>query len=67
MWIRNSYKVEMVDHDYDLKAFKVIQDDEVQMIYPVSIEDMNYIIECLDSGEEVDGWEDGIGNTIVIK
>jgi len=66
-WERKWYTVEMVDHDYDLKAFEVIQGDKVQTIYPATIEDMEQIIEDLDNGEDVGGWEDGNGNTIVIK
>lgn len=66
-WERENYTVEMVDHDYDLKAFEVIQGDKVQTIYPATIEDMQAIIDDLDVGEDVDGWEDGNGNTIVIK
>lgn len=66
-WNRNTYTVEMVEHDHDLKAFEVKQDDEVQTIYPETIEDMQSIIDDLDNGEDVNGWEDGLGNTIVVE
>jgi len=66
-WERNGYTVEMVEWDYDLKAFEVIQGENTQTIVPATIEDMQAIIEDLDNGEDVDGWEDGNGNTIVIK
>ena len=66
-WERKGYTVEMVDYDYDLKAFEVRQHDVVtDEIVPATIEDMRGIIEALDNGEEVDGWEDGIGNTIML-
>lgn len=66
-WERSGYTVEMVDFDYDLKAFEVVQGDKVQTIYPATIEDMQAIIDDLDAGECVDGWEDGLGNTVVIE
>lgn len=67
VWEFEGYTVEMVEHSYDLKAFEVVQGEETQTIVPATIEDMNEIIEALDSGEDVDGWEDGNGNTIVIE
>ena len=66
VWERSGYKVEIVEHDYDLKAFEIVQGDKVQTIYPETIEDMEQIIKDLNNGEDVDGWEDGLGNTIVI-
>lgn len=65
-WERDKYTVEMVGFDHDLKAFEVIQGDKVQTIYPASIAIMEEIIEYLDNGIDIDGWEDGDGNTIVI-
>lgn len=67
IWEREGYTVEMVDFDYDLKQFEVRQGEEVQVITPATIEDMEMIIQDLDNGEDVDGWEDGNGGTIVIK
>lgn len=66
MWNRDSYTVEMIEHDADLKAFEVTQGDNIQTIYPATIEDMEMIIAELDAGEDVDGWEDGMGNTISV-
>lgn len=66
-WEREGYTVEMIDFDHDLKAFEVIQGDKIQTIYPPTIESMEQIIEDLDNGEDVNGWEDGMGNTIVIE
>lgn len=66
-WARDTYTVEMVDFDGDLKEFEITQGDTVQTITPDSIETMEQIIEDLSNGEDVDGWEDGNGNTIVIK
>jgi len=65
-WVKDTYTVEVVDYDHELKRFEVTQNGKVQIITPDSIENMNQIIEDLDSGEDVDGWEDGHGNTIVI-
>src|SRR5690625_3213781 len=66
-WIRSGYTVEKVEFDYDLKEFEVRQGDKVQTISPATIEDMEDIIDALNDGEDVNGWEDGIGNTIYVK
>lgn len=67
-WERKNYTVEERYFDYDLHMFVVIQEDaENQEIVPDSIENMNEIIHALDNGEDVNGWEDGNGNTIEIK
>lgn len=67
-WNRKGYTVEEVEYNYDLHAFEIIQNEEiVATITPNTIEDMQQIIEDLDNGEDVNGWEDGIGNTIYIK
>jgi len=66
-WERKGYEVREVEFDHDLHEFEVVKDGEViASITPADIEDMNRIISALDAGEEVDGWEDGMGNTIVI-
>lgn len=67
-WERKGYTVEEKEFDYDLHQFEVIKDngEVIGTITPGSIEDMNQIIEDLDNGEDVDGWEDGNGNTINI-
>jgi len=65
-WTRKLYTVQEVGFDYDLHAFDIINKigDVIANIVPSTIEDMDYIIECLNGGEDVDGWEDGMGNTI---
>jgi len=64
-WKRSGYKVVEQEFDYSLHQFAVIVPGKKdQIITPDSIESMNSIIADLDNGEEVEGWEDGIGNTI---
>jgi len=64
-WIRNGYTVEERDFNYSLHQFAVIvPGKKEQIITPGSIKEMNSIIADLDAGEDVDGWEDGMGNTI---
>lgn len=66
-WQREDYKVVEVEYDHDLRAFEIIEDGEAKhTIYSGSIEEMNSIIEDLNNGECVDGWEDGMGKTIRI-
>lgn len=66
-WVREGYTVEEVEFDHDLHEFEVKKGDEViATITPGSIEDMQAIIEDLDNGEDVNGWEDGNGNTISV-
>ena len=67
MWKRKDYLVKEVGLDFDLHLFQVIKDNEVvATISPNSIENMKAIIADLDAGEDVNGWEDGKGNTITI-
>lgn len=67
VWERKGYRVEETEFDRDLHQFDVIKNEEViATITPATIEDMKQIIEDLDAGEDVDGWEDGNGNTISI-
>lgn len=66
-WVRENYVVEEIEFDGDLHEFEVKRGDEVlATITPATIEDMEQIIEDLDNGEDVNGWEDGMGNTIYI-
>lgn len=66
-WERKGYEVVEVEFDGDLHEFEVVKNGEViATITPDTIEDMEQIIKDLDSGEGVDGWEDGMGNTISI-
>ncbi|MEK5308332.1 hypothetical protein [Bacillus sp. FSL M8-0326] len=67
-WNRNGYEVVERDHDYDLHVFDVEKDGEViATIVPANIDDMASIMDALDNGEDVNGWEDGMGNTIYVK
>lgn len=66
-WIRKGYQVVEVELDGDLHEFEVIKnDDVVATITPSSIEDMKQIVADLDAGEDVNGWEDGMGNILSI-
>jgi len=66
-WLRDGYKVVEVPFDHDLHQFNVVQDGEVLFeINPATLEDQAQIIADLDAGHGVDGWEDGMGNTITI-
>lgn len=68
VWERKGYFVEEKEFDHDLHEFCVIRDngEVIATITPATIEDMEQIIEDLNNGEDVDGWEDGNGNTISI-
>jgi uncharacterized protein YkuJ len=67
-WVRNGYKVVEVEFDYDLHQFEVVRDNGeiVATITPSDLDNQNEIIKALDAGEDVEGWEDGHGNTISI-
>jgi uncharacterized protein YkuJ len=66
-WEREGYIVQEVEFDGDLHEFEIVKNDEViATITPADIGDMERIIADLDAGEDVNGWEDGMGNTIVI-
>lgn len=68
VWNRKGYHVIEVDFDGDLKEFEVVQSGEViGTITPDSIESMQQIIEDLNAGEDVDGWDDGMGGVIIIN
>lgn len=67
-WERKRYVVLEKEFDYDLHQFKIIQNDEViATVTPSSIEDMKQLITDLENGEDVNGWEDGMGNTIYVE
>ncbi|WP_078577315.1 hypothetical protein [Salipaludibacillus agaradhaerens] len=66
-WKREGYEVVEKEFDGDLHEFDVIAGGEIiATITPNDIEDMEEIIKDLDNGEDVNGWEDGMGNTISI-
>ena len=69
IWKRNSYEVVERPFNYDLHCFDVIGCDGevITTIYPTTIDDMLTIIRDLDTEEDVNGWEDGTGNTIRIS
>lgn len=68
VWERKGYIVSEIEFDHDLHEFEVVKDGKViATITPETIEDMEQIISDLDAGEDVNGWEDGMGNTIVIN
>ena len=55
--------------DFNLHEFDIVLDngEVVGTITPATLEDMETIISDLDAGEDVNGWEDGMGNTIYVK
>jgi len=67
-WERTGYKVIEVEFDYDLHQFQIVRNNGeiIATITPPDLDNQNEIIKALDAGEEVDGWEDGMGNTITI-
>lgn len=66
-WTRYGYEIVEVPFDHDLHQFNVVRDGEVLYeINPVTLEDQAQIIADLDAGHDVNGWEDGKGNTISI-
>ncbi|MCR6116621.1 hypothetical protein HXA31_20035 [Salipaludibacillus agaradhaerens] len=66
-WKREGYEVVEKEFDGDLHEFDVVVGGEIiATITPNDIEDMEEIIKDLDNGEGVNGWEDGMGNTISI-
>lgn len=72
VWERKGYTVQEVEFDGDLHHFEVIQSVNggavhIATIEPETIDDMKEIIADLDAGEDVNGWEDGNGNTISIE
>lgn len=67
-WTREGYQVVETALDADLHQFEVIQDGEVvATIVPSDIDAMEQIVSDLNDGEDVNGWEDGMGNTIYIE
>lgn len=67
VWEREGYEVVEKEFDHDLHEFEVVKNGEViATITPADIEDMQRIVADLDAGEDVNGWEDGNGNTIYV-
>lgn len=66
-WNRGTYVVIEKEFDYDLHQFEVARGDDIlATITPGDLKDQEGIIEALDAGEGVDGWEDGMGNVISV-
>jgi len=66
-WKREGYEVAEKEFDRDLHEFEVVKRGEViATITPADIDDMQRIVADLDNGEDVNGWEDGMGNTISV-
>jgi hypothetical protein len=70
-WETELVTVKEVDFDHDLHAFEVYKKsgELLGTINPASIEDMQAIINDLNSGAcpVVDAWEDGNGNTCTLE
>ncbi len=67
-WERENYEVIEKEFDYDLHQFDIVQNGlAIATITPGSLDEMDSIIKDLDAGADVDGWEDGMGNTIRVK
>lgn len=65
VWERDGYEVVEKEFDRDLHEFEIIKDGEVvATITPPDLDNMAEIVSQLDAGEDVNGWEDGNGNTI---
>lgn len=62
------YEINEVSFDGDLHEFMVVKEggEVVGTITPSDLENQAEIIEDLNNGEGVNGWEDGMGNTIHI-
>lgn len=57
LWNRGTYTIEMIDYRDEFKAFKVVQGDTEQIVYPGNVEEMQQIINDLDSGKDIEGIE----------
>lgn len=67
IWTRDGYKVVEVAFDRDLHQFNIVREGEVlYVINPATLEDQAQIIADLNAGHDVNGWEDGNGNTIYL-
>ena len=69
IWKRDGYEVVERPFDFDLHQFDVVLDngEVVGTITPATLEDMTAVVADLDAGENVNGWEDGMGNTIYVR
>lgn len=68
VWEREGYTVVEKEFDYDLHQFEIVKGGEViATIVPTDFDNMRETIDALDGGEDVRGWEDGMGNTITFE
>jgi len=69
IWKREGYTVIEKPFDFDLHCFHIVRGDDetIGVIYPNTIDEMHSIIEDLENGESIEGWEDGMGNTIHLE
>lgn len=68
VWERETYTVYEDEFDRDLHCFSVWSHrDHLGTIYPADLEQQASIIDQLDDGQCVDGWDDGQGDTIDIN
>ena len=66
----NGIEVYEKGYDYDLSCFAVWDGDRyLGSVYPANIEDMQFCIAALDSGEDPisGGWDDGCMNPCTIE
>ena len=68
-WKREGYKIVEKAFNFNLHEFDIVLDngEVVGTITPATLDDMKTIVADLDAGEDVNGWEDGMGNTIYVK
>ncbi|MFB5761080.1 hypothetical protein [Paenibacillus medicaginis] len=67
-WARNGYEVAETAFNYDLHLFLVVQNGEtLYEIVPSNLDNQADIINELSAGADINGWEDGMGNTISIQ
>jgi len=66
-WAREGYEVVEKEFDHQMHEFDVIKDGEIiATITPADLDNQAQIVADLDAGEDVNGWEDGNGNTISV-
>jgi hypothetical protein len=64
-WTIGNVEVFEEKFDFDLHCFRiVIEGKEDQYIYPQTFDDMDLLIDALDRGLDINGFENGFGETI---
>ncbi|APC48308.1 hypothetical protein BME96_09070 [Virgibacillus halodenitrificans] len=65
IWVREGYEIKEIKSQGNLHEFEVVKGSEVvATIAPADVYDMEMIKADLDDGDDVNGWDDGKGNTI---